>query len=655
MATLNIGGRRVTVDDSFLSMPPDQQASTVDEIAGSFGPAASQQSTPPPAKAEGIGTAVRIPAAISDVPSESYSATANALSSIASNLNPFSDARRNAYANKESPLGSMLSTGQGLAGIIGAPLAPIQGALRSLVGHPLDAADQKLREGAVNIHGESNVAPPMGYEGAKSAVDTALMGLAPRGASPIAATPRAAPPPSPALEANVAAQNIGVDLPRAIGTDSQFTRFMGQVANKMPGGGPMQTGIGNALTQTGEAVANAATKAGGANDALAAGRGFSTGIETSFKPTIKARVGQAYDEVDKFISPNFKQPLNETQNAIADIVARRQASGESDPGKAVQTVLGGAIRPGGLTYAGVKDLRTRVGEMLDTGVFPEGMSQAELRRMYGSLSDDLKATVQAGGGAPAMAAFDRANTMAKFAADWKDNIGKILGADRSGEGVIAAIKRAASEGPTGDAKALTMARAAVPKNVWQDIASTTINSLGRDRKGEFSPAIFLNDFAKMSDQGKRLLFGSVGSGDVLPHLNDIATVAKKFVEAGKLANTSGTAGHNAAYTMLGGGAAGLMHGSLIEPITAVGAVVGNNLLARALSKPASAASVARWGRAYQALAASPGPSSIANFNIAARNLANTINGQFGSRIQPTDFLKAISGPAPAGAEQDQPN
>lgn len=37
MATLNIGGRRVKVDDSFLSLPPDQQQATVDEIAGSIG------------------------------------------------------------------------------------------------------------------------------------------------------------------------------------------------------------------------------------------------------------------------------------------------------------------------------------------------------------------------------------------------------------------------------------------------------------------------------------------------------------------------------------------------------------------------------------------------------------------------------------------
>lgn len=48
MATLNINGRKVTVDDSFLSLSPDQQNATVEEIAGSLGPsqAQPQQSTP---------------------------------------------------------------------------------------------------------------------------------------------------------------------------------------------------------------------------------------------------------------------------------------------------------------------------------------------------------------------------------------------------------------------------------------------------------------------------------------------------------------------------------------------------------------------------------------------------------------------------------
>jgi hypothetical protein len=462
------------------------------------------------------------------------------------------------------------------------------------------------------------------------------------------------PTPMPAaLEANLAAKNIGVDLPRAIATDSPITKFMGQVANKMPGGGPMQTRIGSALGQTADAVTNAATMAGGANDAMAAGQGFKGAVENSFKPAIKARVSDAYDQVDKFIDPAFIRPLNATQGTIADIMARRVASGESDPGKAVNTVLGGVVRPGGLTYQGVKDLRTRVGEMVDTGVFPEGMSQAELRRIYGSLSEDLQATVQGAGGENALAAFNKANATAKFVADWKDNLGKIIGTDRSGEGITAAILRMASDAPTADLKALTMARAAVPKTAWEDIASTTIGSLGKDRKGEFSPALFLNDFAKLSDRGKQVLFGSAGSGDVLPYLNDIAAVSKKFVEAGKLANTSGTAGHNAAFTMLGGGAVGLMHGSLLEPITALTTVVGNNLMARALSRPSSAASIAKWVRTYGEIASKPSAQTYAAFQIATRNLSNTVNSQFGARIAPADLMRSLQAPAKSAADENQ--
>lgn len=641
MPTLNIGGQSVTVDDSFMSLPPDQQSATVEEIAGSFAPARSASTAGLQGASGEAKTAVPLPKFLADIPHEAYSATSDALSSAATNLNPFSDQRKQAMLRGDI-MQPFLDTGKGLLSAAGAPFAPITGAARSLIGHPYS-----------DLTG-------IPYDKAKDAVDTAMMGIGAKAGLPA----RPVPAMPPALEANIAAQNIGVELPRAIGTDSPFTKFMGQVANKMPGGGPMQERIGAAVGQTGDAVANAAQMAGGAVDPMAAGQGFKTGIETSFKPTVKARVGQAYDDVANHLDKNYRQPLNETQGAIADIVARRQASGEADPGKAVNTVLGGAMRPGGLTFEGVKDLRTRVGEMLDTGVFPEGMSQGELRRIYGSLSDDLKSTVQAAGtqkalqtgGNPNAAtdAFNRANSMHKFVKGWEDNLGKVLGTDRSGEGITSSILRMASNGSTGDLKALTMARAAVPKGAWQDIASTAVSTLGKDRKGEFSPAIFLNDYAKLSDRGKTLLFGSVGSGDVVAHLNDISTVSKKFVEAGKLANTSGTAGHNAAYTMLGGAAAGLMHGSLLEPVTAVTTVIGNNLMARALSAPASAASVAKWSRAYSALATQPpAPSSIAAFNIATRNLANTINGQFGVHVQPADFIKAIQAPATGRADDNQ--
>lgn len=60
MPTLDIGGRQVTVDDSFLKLSPDQQNATVEEIAASFGGAAPKpqvNAATDLAKSAGVGVA----------------------------------------------------------------------------------------------------------------------------------------------------------------------------------------------------------------------------------------------------------------------------------------------------------------------------------------------------------------------------------------------------------------------------------------------------------------------------------------------------------------------------------------------------------------------------------------------------------------------
>lgn len=63
MATLNIEGRKVTVDDSFLKLSPEQQSATVEEIAASFAkPAAPPMQTeaaPMPSTMEGMAGPVQ--------------------------------------------------------------------------------------------------------------------------------------------------------------------------------------------------------------------------------------------------------------------------------------------------------------------------------------------------------------------------------------------------------------------------------------------------------------------------------------------------------------------------------------------------------------------------------------------------------------------
>lgn len=68
MATLEIEGRRVQVDDSFLKLPPEQQSATVDEIAASFkSKAAAKPETPSTAASYGNAAEAGARGAISGI------------------------------------------------------------------------------------------------------------------------------------------------------------------------------------------------------------------------------------------------------------------------------------------------------------------------------------------------------------------------------------------------------------------------------------------------------------------------------------------------------------------------------------------------------------------------------------------------------------
>lgn len=129
------------------------------------------------AEAEPPGFMDQMVSAVTDIPGEIASAATSAASAVNATLNPFSEAYRKridervARAQQEGLVGPSLGsgladTGRGLTSIPAIAYAPITGAARSLIGHPYSA-----------ITG-------MPYEEAKQAVDTAMMAVAPRAASP---------------------------------------------------------------------------------------------------------------------------------------------------------------------------------------------------------------------------------------------------------------------------------------------------------------------------------------------------------------------------------------------------------------------------------------------------------------------------------------
>lgn len=134
----------------------------------------------------------------SDIWPEIKSAATSGLSSIERNLNPFSTEREAAYMREanaptfmegmKEAVSQLPMIPAGVAGVGETAAAPITGATRSLIGHPMAAAEHAVGTViAPEIAAKDN--PQQMYEQAKSDVDLAMMGLSPRRPVALPSTP----------------------------------------------------------------------------------------------------------------------------------------------------------------------------------------------------------------------------------------------------------------------------------------------------------------------------------------------------------------------------------------------------------------------------------------------------------------------------------
>jgi hypothetical protein len=139
---------------------------------------------------------------------------------------------------KQGPLEGMLTTGRAALAVPELLASPITGAARSLLGHPIAAAETAVG-GLINpkVAAERD-ASGSAYEDAKTSVDTALSAMGTRG-GPIAAAaaPAAARPVAPVVEAAQRLSGVvgdDINVPRAIATDSMAAQRAGQGIRNLP-------------------------------------------------------------------------------------------------------------------------------------------------------------------------------------------------------------------------------------------------------------------------------------------------------------------------------------------------------------------------------------------------------------------------------------
>lgn len=504
-------------------------------------------------------------------------------------------------------------------------------------------------------------------------------------ASPIGAASRSGagwagvvPSPSAGQQASQAAGRIGVDIPRAAASDNVVTQRLGQVLSNVPFGGTSLRKAGEQATvQLGEAAERASAMPTGARVLPEqAGATARAGLEKYITTTTADRATKLYNAVDSLVDQSVTAPLSSTSRVAGEIMARRGNAAIAGESGALREVVEALSRPQGLNYQGVKDLRTAVGEKLKGGLLPSDISQAELKQVYGALSDDLANTVRTAGGPRASAAFERANKYYGLVSERRENLARILNV-KSDEGVFSKVAQLAGSSSSADAKLLAQARKAMPEDEWAEVSSAVIGSLGRNKSagtslnvagglgvnasGEFSPNLFVRDYGKLSPAGKTILFNSAGTKGLRPYLDDIAKVSERAKSWLRFANPSGTAQNMVGVGQItGAGAAGYaaIGGSFVEPLTAIGGVIGTSMLSRALSRSVTAAPIAQWSKAYEMAVLRPGGATFSTLQIASRNLANTLADKLGINVNPTDLLKGIMGPGPvpirAGGEQPVP-
>lgn len=565
---------------------------------------------------------------ITDIPREVGKTTMDAIRGVVDNLNPLSE-RRQQQAQRGEVMQPLLDTGKGLLSAMSVPLAPIQGALHSLVGHPY-----------AGVTG-------MPYDQAREAVDTAMMGMAPRGGSPIGARPSPLPPrPSFAGDELAAASDrLSVPVPRVAASDNLIAQRTGAALKEIPVVGDPLVKASRASTEALGAKAEDVASQYGSGNVLTAGDAAKSALSDWITGKSADITRGLYNKVDALVDQQAVRPLHETQGTVADLMARRIASGENSPGKAVDLVSDAVTRPGGLTYQGTKDLRTRIGSYLDGSILPEaGTSIPDLKQIYGALTKDLRGNVFEHGGPEGLAAFDKANRIASIVAARRESLAKIIGKDAnmSSEGVLDRLSQMASTKSSANIDRLSQARKAIGPQGWDEVASAVLSRMGRDPAGNFTPDRFVTSWGKLSDAGKQTIFGSTGRSDLVQSLNDIATISERAQQIARYGNPSGTGRTTSVMGALGG--------MYAAPLATLGGLISGRVIASALSQPITAKAIAQWMKATQRAQLQATPPNVNAAGIATANMARSL-GSLG--LNPVDVLRGLQGAIPGRAQDQQ--
>lgn len=274
--------------------------------------------------------------------------------------------------------------------------------------------------------------------------------------------------------------------------------------------------------------------------------------------SFKAKANALYDDVFDLISrdeaghlsgrtgvqataDNARQALASMQSEVS---APNVAELVADP--TLQRVAAALEQDAGaLRFNDLRRLRTWVREARERPSLTQNIDQASLARLESALTQDIYESAMAIGGEYAA---QRLRRVDQFYRAGQNRIQNALQPFtlRSGRGAFDRVISLAREGGQQNTRQLQSLRNSLKPDEWREVSATVIDELGRPNPGnaraleagEFSIENFATNYAKLSPNGRRILFGGAATDDLMQALDTLARVAGYTKQVRGFANMS---------------------------------------------------------------------------------------------------------------------
>jgi len=348
-------------------------------------------------------------------------------------------------------------------------------------------------------------------------------------------------------------------------------------------------------SQMGAKMAQYADELGQKTDPTRTGAAIERGIvgENGFVQRFKAKASELYDALDQHMPPETPVPLKATQSLLAKEVTPTKGAEATSSRWMSQFLKDTAadlkidMAPdGSIPFSAAKELRSRVGAKLADSGLVSDIPKAELKRLYGSLSQDIRA--QAAKDPKAFAAANRAENYYRSGLDRLEKVESVVKKNGGAEKIFAAATAGTREGAT----TLRSVMQSLKPEEAKILTSAVVRRLGRANPGAqndtgdaFSTQTFLTNWNGLSKEAKSTLFDRMGP-DYRSSMDNIARMASNLRSGSKVfSNPSGTSDATIQAATVGSAVTSLLMGSPGGAAAVAGAVGSANLGARLMTNP----------------------------------------------------------------------